>query len=629
MHTFVLHNHWALGDTVCLSALVRDIHRAYPGRYRVLVGGNYANVAWLNNPYCEKAPPDPKGQPVALEYQSGIVACNDPAGPKKHFLSWFHHSFGQVTGLRVPVTEPKGDLHLTPEERRVRAEGRYWVVVAGGKRDMTAKIWPVVYWQQAVDALADRGVRCVQAGADFRHHYHPRLCGVEQWVGRTRSERDFFALIANAEGVVCGVTAAMHVAAVFDKPCVVVAGGREAPWWEEYSNRYAPESFGPDCRPVRVEHVFLHTVGRFDCGLNNLDRGCWRDRAVPLEAADHVHPRNKARLCRRPVTVGRQGVPECLAAVTPQEVVAAVMGYYDRGVLPRPDAPRRTVSLPVVPDWRAEWTAQLPEPVPPAVAGGEPPEFAVLDHPYVGGRFTFFVLGHGDDLGLLARCLESIFATCPRARYDLRVALNQPSPRLEAYVRALEGSAVTRLYVDRGTRRKYPAMRQMFWDESCPITTPYVCWFDDDSWCRRPDWLPQLARLIRDNHPHGGRLYGPRYCYDLAGVRRPGAAGLGWFRAARWWQDRPLYAAGGRRLEPGGTQVVFASGGFWALATHVIREADIPDERLNHNGGDITIGCQVTQAGYKVVDFSPRPGKEFVAWSDAPRRGYREDFPWE
>lgn len=228
----------------------------------------------------------------------------------------------------------------------------------------------------------------------------------------------------------------------------------------------------------------------------------------------------------------------------------------------------------------------------------------------------------------MERCLGSILDTCPRHRFDLRVALNQPSPRLLDYVQAFDKKTITKVYVDRGTRKKYPAMREMFWDEAHPIETPYICWFDDDSWCRKRDWMPLLAQSIRANHPQQGRLYGARMYHDLMGVKRAGALREKWFQAATWWKGRHLFSAGGMRLSPNGSQIVFASGGFWALATHVIREADIPDIRLNHNGGDCTIGCQVTQAGYKVVDFSPRPGKDIIAWSDAPRRGYREAFPW-
>lgn len=696
MQTIILHNSWALGDTVCLSALFRDVHRAYPGKYRLLASGHYRNVFWRNNPDAEVAPDNAQGMFVKLGYQAGIREAG--RGTKVHFLSWFHRAFAEKTGVEVPVTEPKGRIVLSPDEAAARPPGRYWVVVAGGKMDMTAKVWSAAYWQRAVDMLAAQGVRCVQAGGDFNRHFHPSLRNVEQYVGKTRSERQFFSLIAGAEGVICGVTAAMHVAAVFDKPCVVIAGGREEPWWEGYVNCWRETAFGPACAPVKVEHRFLHTVGLLDCKVGNLVKGCWRDRTVPVDQADHADPKRRDRLCLRPVEIGNQAVPECLSLITPDHVVEAVMDYYEKGVLPPIGKPTGKYRLPMIgqvgvaaadavpcalptgepgyevavvtappgggvvavdpgepgedrqgeavfkkddagrlslaalgpppePTWFKEWDKQLPKRAEPRA--GEPPAFAALDHPYVGGKFTLFVLGYADHLDLVRRCVDSIVNTCPRPRFDLRVALNQPSPRVEAYVGGLaDAGVVTKVYPDYGDRKKYPAMRRMFWDADCPIATPYVCWFDDDSWCRAGDWMVVLARAIIANHPHQCRLYGAWMYHDLAGVKRPGALREQWFRRAKWWRGRDLYAGSGRRLAPNGSQIVFASGGFWALATHVIREADVPDERLNHNGGDITIGCQVTQAGYKVADFSPRPAKAVVAWSDAPRRGHSEQFPW-
>ncbi len=721
----VIHNRWALGDTVCLSALPRDVHRAYPGRFKIYTAGHYRNVFWRNNPHCEKAPDGVKGRLLNLGYQDGIHASN--GGLKIHFLAWFHRAFKEATGLPVPVTEPKGCIVLSAEEQAVRPEGRYWLVVAGGKMDMTAKVWSVQHWQSTVDALRRQGVRVVQAGGSFNKHFHPTLDRVEQWVGKTQNERTFFSLVAGAEGVVCGVTSAMHIAAVFDKPCVVIAGGREPPWWEAYTNCYS--SFGERCKPVKVEHTFLHTVGLLDCCK---DRGCWKDRTVPVEQTDLTDPKKKRQLCRRPVSVGHQAVPECLKMITPDHVVEAVMNYYEKGVLPPIGTPSRRYSLPqpavdvvkVAKDIRAvetllpkllgqlgvaaepsvpqedgthlvtveppplvqeyvkrplvvdpgepgggktvvskvtfdngsvvsideapadpvrglslppappqllhawdSWKTQLPKEVKPRE--GENPEFAALDHPYVGGKFTLFVLGYGDHLDILERCLGSVVNTCPRHRYELRVALNQPTQRVQDYVVGLYNAGVVRhVYLDHKERKKYPAMREMFHDAVRPIETPYVCWFDDDSWCRKDNWMVLLARTIVKNHPHQGRLYGAWYVHDLLSVKRPGALREKWFQAAEWWKGRQLYTGSGRRMSPNGSQIVFASGGFWALATHVIREAGIPDARLNHNGGDITIGCQVTQAGYKVVDFSPRPAKDIIAWSDSPRRGYQENFPW-
>ncbi len=657
-HRLVLHNNWALGDTVCLSALVRDIHAAYPGAYDIQMTGNYSNVFWRNNPHCVPAK-EPVGQLVKIEYMDGIKAAG--RGEKIHFLSWPHRDFEKKTGVKVPVTLPKGDIHLTAEERVAKVKGRYWLVVAGGKLDMTAKVWSTVYWQRTVDMLAAQGIRCVQVGGNFRNHFHPQLERVEQLVGQTNNERHFFSLIANAEGVICGITAAMHVAAVFDKPCVVIAGGREEPWWENYSNNFSPTAFGKKCAPVKVEHAFLHTMGLLDCGLGNMTKGCWRDRAIPIEAADHTHPDNIRRLCRKPTRVGQQNLPECMTIITPDHVVEAVMKYYETGFLPPVGTPSKKYSLPLAEmpveksieldslgttplmpkqklqaapklghldtktlpaAWNPSWVEHPPEAKP---RSDEKPEFAALDKPYVGGKFTAFILGFGEHVDLVKRCLNSIIDTVPEHRIDIRVALNQPSPAMAQYVHACP--RVSQIYVETNSRRKYPAMRAMFHDKDSPIKTDYILWFDDDSWCKDPLWLPKLAETITLNHPQQCRLFGPKYIHDLAPLRKGGKTPDAWFMNAPWWRRRPLYTAGGTRIAPNGSQIPFSSGGFWAMASHVIDEAGIPDERLNHNGGDITIGCQVVQAGYKVCDFDQK--KQFVRWSDAPRRGYREAFPWQ
>jgi hypothetical protein len=614
-HAFMIRNRWALGDTVCLSALVRDIHRAYPGKYELLTTRHFASY-WENSPHCRVGTKDDRAQLVPVEYGEGIKTAG--RGSKVHFVGWFHRDFERRTGLRVPLTEPKGDIHLSRAEKDHRLfPGRYWAVVAGGKTDATTKVWSASRFQRVVDVLAHHGVRCVQAGAEFRGHFHPTLRNCDNAVGKTNSIRHFFSLLYHAEGVICGVTAAMHIAAVFDKPCVVIAGGREEPWWESYTNAWHDQTFGKACKPVAVPHRFLHTIDLLDCCKG---RGCWKDKVVALNQDDRNNP---GRLCKRPSKDGQQPLPLCMDMISPDHVIEAVMGYYEDGTLPPIGKPTGKYSLPTLPAQPPPLFSGLPAPraaeVPRSV------EDSALDHPHVGGKFTAFVLGYGEHEKLLRRCLDSILANSPAHRLDLRVALNQPCPASERYVASL-GDRVTKVYTDRGDRRKYPAMREMFWDASCPIETRYVLWFDDDSHVIDANWLNLLAREIADNHASGARMYGTKYLHDLMAYRTRGFAPEKWFRSAPWHRGRPFLAGDGQRESPNGSKILFATGGFWALATEAVRAADIPDARLNHNGGDITVGEQVRQAGFRIKDFCRK--KTPVAWSDAKRRGFREDFPW-
>ena len=137
-------------------------------------------------------------------------------------------------------------------------------------------------------------------------------------------------IIRDAEGVICPVTAAMHIAAAFDKPCVVIAGGREAPWWEAYVREYS--AFGAGGPYPEIPHRFLHTFGALDCSRGP---ACWKKRTVPIEPDDTRDPRKARKLCVAPVRpLGSQPVPKCLDMIGVDHVVEAVLSYYADGTLP-------------------------------------------------------------------------------------------------------------------------------------------------------------------------------------------------------------------------------------------------------------------------------------------------------
>ncbi len=288
--------------------------------------------------------------------------------------------------------------------------------------------------------------------------------------------------------------------------------------------------------------------------------------------------------------------------------------------------------LPVPPLPPLLFTVQPSAPERQPLAAAPPPELVTLpgapgasqmDHPHVGGKFTCFVLCYGDHYDLAKRCLDSILKTAPAGRLDLRVAANACSERTLAYLRDLP---LTRLYVNAENRKKYPVMREMFRDPVCPITTNYLMWFDDDSYVTNPAWLEWLAGSIVANHDHGGRHYGWLHIHDLKLFVKNGHDPRKWFEQSASYRGRPFRVRGTKQEAPNGTVVEFVPGSFWALHTRTMLEADIPEPRLVHNGGDITMGWQVTQAGYKTIGFNR--DRQFVYSSGSPRRGYSEQFPW-
>lgn len=649
---YVILNQWALGDTVCLSAAIRDAVVSYPGKLRLAVDGHY-KAYWRNCPYVVPLDPKKNAPVLRFEYCKGIESAKQ--GQKIHFAAWFHREFKRTIGLDVPVLKPRGEIWLSPEEKRNKVvPGRYWVLVAGGKTDITTKWWYYSRYQRVADMLRERGIQVVQGGARMANHVQPKLAGCVDMVDQTRDIRDLFSLLYHADGVICGVTSFMHIAAAFDKPCVVVAGAREDPWWEAYVDNY--KAFGPKCEPVKMPHRFLHTIGKLDCCQK---KACWKTLTVPLSANDLSSPKAIEKLCAKPNRKGEMPVPECMTLIHPEHVVSAVMSYYEDGSIPPvsnvPEIPH-VIGLehlshgPMEPFYgQREMEAatkktmerdgfgppKLPrEFVPPP--RGEDAAFKVLDHPVLGGKVTICALTWGDNLKLIQSCLDSIIATVPKHRRDIRVALNQPSAASRAYVHSLiDNGDVTKLYADLGraddpkARKKYPAMRQLFWDEEKPIETKYLLWFDDDSRPVHKHWLPQLAEKIILNHKHNGALYGRKLFHDLAAYSKHGHRPDAWFKDADWWRQVPLRLRGTERLGPNGSCIDFVAGWFWALNVEVMRLANIPDPRLWHNGGDITIGAQVHQLGYKVIEFNG--DKKFVFTpkkEDGGRRGWSEAFPW-
>jgi hypothetical protein len=307
------------GDVVMLTAAVRDLHLAYPGRYRTDVRTT-AQAIWENNPYITPLDEyDPSVRTIAMRYD---LIHQSNSGPY-HFIHGYVRHLEEELGLKIPVTAFRGDIHISSlekswmsqvEEDAIGWHEDFWIIVAGGKYDFTAKWWDPKRYQQVVDHFAGRiqFVQCGEAG-----HWHPRLKGAIDLVGKT-DLRQFIRLMHHAAGVVSPVTFAMHLAAAVEvKPgraknraCVVVAGGREPSQWEKYGH-----------------HRFLETNGALACCDNG---GCWKSRCQPVGDGDEKDlPGN---LCILPVRVADDlQIPRCMDLITAADVIRAIELYHDGG----------------------------------------------------------------------------------------------------------------------------------------------------------------------------------------------------------------------------------------------------------------------------------------------------------
>ena len=141
----------------------------------------------------------------------------------------------------------------------------------------------------------------------------------------------------------------MHLAAAVEtapgmpknRPCVVLAGGREPAQWEAYPH-----------------HQYLHTNGALLCCDQG---GCWKSRVVPLGDGDDkdlpqhlcvnvVHQRDATRSFSRrpqdlppeyaradaPDRVLTDYLPRCLDLISAEEVVRRIELYFAGGALRYP-----------------------------------------------------------------------------------------------------------------------------------------------------------------------------------------------------------------------------------------------------------------------------------------------------
>ena len=316
----ILRQFQSPGDILMLTAAVRDLHRCYPGQFETDVRTS-APALWENNPYLTSID----------ERDAEAIDCSYPLIHQSnqrpyHFIHAFIDFLNEQLNLNIRPTAFHGDIHISELEKSWYSQIRditgedfpFWIVVAGGKYDYTIKWWHYRRYQRVIDHF--RGaIQFVQVGE--AGHHHPALEGVIDLRGKT-DLRQLVRLVYHSQGVLSPVSLLMHLAAAVEvkggfpknRPCVVVAGGREPPHWEAYPH-----------------HQFIHTVGALPCCDNG---GCWKSRTVALGDGDEKdRPDN---LC---VDV-TAGLPRCMDMITSTEVIRRISLYFEGGAIAGPSRRR-------------------------------------------------------------------------------------------------------------------------------------------------------------------------------------------------------------------------------------------------------------------------------------------------
>ncbi len=315
MRKLILSNSFSPGDIVVFTAAVRDLHRCCPGQFTTDVRTPYPEL-WENNPWIT---PLKEGEPGVEVIEVGCPLIHRSNYEPWHYLHAYTADLGEALGLDLRPTAFSGDIHLRDDEKEWASqvaelageEIPFWLIVAGGKDDITIKWWEKERWQAVVDHFRGQ-IQFVQVGGT--NHQHPALEGVIDLRGQT-SLRQLVRLVYHAQGVLCPNTLAMHLAAAVpvkpggpkNRPCVVVAGGREPVQWAAYPH-----------------HQFIHTQGALLCCDQG---GCWKCRTRPLK--DGSTRDEPASLCVD--VVGK--LPRCMDMITASEVNQRIQMYFNGGAL--------------------------------------------------------------------------------------------------------------------------------------------------------------------------------------------------------------------------------------------------------------------------------------------------------
>jgi ADP-heptose:LPS heptosyltransferase len=309
----VLRCNLSPGDIVMLTAAVRDLHRSHPDCFITDVRTRCPQL-WENNPFITAIEDgDAEAEIIDCEYPL-INQCNQLP---YHCLHGFRKFLAEKLKVSIPPTAFRGDVHLAPIEKRWMSQVHeltgqaipFWIVVAGGKFDISIKWWDPKRFQRVVDHFHGK-IQFVQVGQ--KGHHHPALENVIDLRGKT-DLRQLIRLTHHSQGVLCPVTFMMHLAAAVEtrpgtaerRPCVVIAGGREPTHWEAYPH-----------------HQFVHTIGALKCCATG---GCWKA---------HTHPPSHSTGTKNSVCVDVTGdLPRCMDMITAEEIIHRIERYQQGGAI--------------------------------------------------------------------------------------------------------------------------------------------------------------------------------------------------------------------------------------------------------------------------------------------------------
>jgi len=294
----------ALGDALMMTPLVRDLKKTYPD-YEIMVDSGRPEI-FENNPHITIFPENEAT--LKIQLGPGIVTQGSKTNGL-HLCESHRVTFEKKTNIKVNQTFIKPDIYLTQREKNnIPVKGQYWVICTDHGAGFTSKKWSNKYWQNIIDNQPQ--ITFVQIGLSKFNNIILKGDNVVNLIDQTNI-RGLFILIYNSMGVVSLLSAPMHIAAAFNKPCVVIAGAREPVTFEQYQN-----------------HRFLHNIGTIPCAK---DVACWSDSIEGCKVK-FLQKSNKKEFYKKNHNAD-QVIAPCMSVIYPVNVCNAIQSYYKGGVL--------------------------------------------------------------------------------------------------------------------------------------------------------------------------------------------------------------------------------------------------------------------------------------------------------
>jgi ADP-heptose:LPS heptosyltransferase len=231
----VLQNDWGIGDELLLSAVAREIVRAFPG-----------HGAWIRSRHGFRFPAYVRRDPVPADakvvdtvYQNPTLyspRCHSPF--PGHLVQQMLDKVACDTGIRVLAADVRPELDLPAMERSPRTV----ILHTRPNPRLSSKDWGTERWRALAALLREQDVQLLQVGGKDE----PAIETAEDLRGLPVAELP--EVFARATSVVCVVGLLMHLAEATLTPAVVIYGGRETPAIDGYPDQIHLSSGPLSCR---------------------------------------------------------------------------------------------------------------------------------------------------------------------------------------------------------------------------------------------------------------------------------------------------------------------------------------------------------------------------------------------